>query len=173
MKLDDIIITKTIFQRFTEEFKKYLDIDVAIAGAGPSGLMAALHLGRAGKRVVIFERKMSIGGGMWAGGMMYPVIVVQEEAKHLLEECGVNLREEEESYWSANAIESVVKLGSAAIDAGAKIFNGISVEDVLLDERNRVNGFVINWSAVDLAGLHVDPMSIRATFCIDATGQPA
>ncbi len=173
MKLDDIIITRTILQRFMREFQEYLDVDVAIAGAGPSGLVAALYLAKSGRKTAVFERRTSIGGGMWAGGMMYPVIVVQEEAKHILEECNIDLREEEKGYWSGNAVEAVVKLGSAAIDAGVKIFNGITVEDVLLDEKNRVNGFVVNWSAVDLAGLHVDPLSIRARFCIDATGHSA
>ena len=38
---------------------------------------------------------------------------------------------------------------------------------------DKVNGFVINWSAVDAAGLHVDPLSIRSKVCIDATGHPA
>jgi thiamine thiazole synthase len=69
-------------------------------------------------------------------------------------------------------VESVVKLTAAAIDAGAKIYNTISVEDVLLSN-NKVNGFVINWSAVEVAGLHVDPLTIRAKKCIDATGHPA
>jgi len=173
MGIDDIIITKTIFHRFTEEFQDFFDIDVAIAGAGPSGLTAARYLAEAGKKVAIFERKLSIGGGMWSGGMMFPVIVVQDEAKYLLEECNIEIRRENKGYWSADSIESVVKLCAKAIDSGVKIFNGISVEDVLLDENNRVNGFVINWSAVDTAGLHVDPLTIRSKYCIDATGHAA
>jgi thiamine thiazole synthase len=51
-------------------------------------------------------------------------------------------------------------------------FNAISVEDVLLHHK-KVNGFVINWSAVEIAGLHVDPLSVRAKYCIDATGHAA
>ncbi|HEC89873.1 MAG TPA: thiazole biosynthesis protein, partial [Thermoplasmatales archaeon] len=173
MGIDDITITKTIFNRFTEEFKDFFDIDIAIAGAGPSGLTAARYLAEVGRKVAIFERKLSIGGGMWGGGMMFPVIVVQDEAKHLLEECNIDIRREGRGYWSADSIEAVVKLCSKTIDAGAKIFNGISVEDVLLDKDNRVNGFVINWSSIDVAGLHVDPLTIRAKYCIDATGHAA
>ncbi len=32
---------------------------------------------------------------------------------------------------------------------------------------------MINWSAVEIAKLHVDPISIRAKYCIDATGHAA
>ena len=172
MVIDDVIVTKTIFSRFSREFKDYFDVDVAIAGAGPAGLIAAKYLSKSGKKVVVFERKLSIGGGMWGGGMTFPVIVVQDESKHLLEESGVKCKKESDGYYSADSIESVTKLCSSSIDSGVKIFNTISVEDVLIN-KNKVNGFVINWSAVEIAGLHVDPMSIRARYCIDATGHVA
>lgn len=172
MDIDDVTITKIIFQRFSKEFSGHFDVDVAIAGAGPAGLIAAQKLAVAGKKVVIFERKLSIGGGMWGGGMTFPVIVVQKASKYILEEAGIKCVDEGKGYFSADAIESVVKLGAATISAGAKIFNTISVEDVLISN-GRINGFVINWSAVELAGLHVDPLVIRAKYCIDATGHPA
>ena len=40
-------------------------------------------------------------------------------------------------------------------------------------DKRRVCGFVINWSAVEIAGLHVDPLTIGAKVCIDATGHPS
>ena len=129
-------------------------------------------LSKMGKKVAVFERKLSIGGGMWGGGMTFPVIVVHKESKHILDENNIKMREESRGYYSADAIESVTKLCAAAIDAGAQVFNAIAVEDVLL-AKNRVNGFVINWSAVKTAGFHVDPLSIRAKYCIDATGHAA
>ena len=172
MSLDDVMVTKTIFNRFAKEFPEYFDVDVAIAGGGPAGLVAAKSLAEAGKRVVLFERKLSIGGGMWGGGMTFPVIVVQKESKHILEDVGIKVTDEGDGYYSADSIECVVKLTAAAIDAGAKFFNTISVEDVLINN-NSVNGFVINWSAIEAAGLHVDPLTIRASACIDATGHPA
>lgn len=172
MDIDDVIVTKTIFHRFAKEFPEYFDVDVAIAGAGPAGLVAAQQLASAGKKVVLFERKLSIGGGMWGGGMTFPVIVVQKQSKHILEDAGIQVTDEGKGYFSADAIESVTKLCAAAIDAGAKLYNTISVEDVLLN-KGRVNGFVINWSSVEIAGLHVDPLTIRAKYCIDATGHPA
>lgn len=166
------MITRIIFERFSKEFSSIIEVDVAVAGAGPAGLTAAKYLANAGKKVVLFERKLSVGGGMWGGGMTFPVIVVQKESKYILEDAHVQLKDEGNGYYSADSIEVTTKLCSAAIDAGVRIFNTITVEDVLL-ANNKVNGFVINWSAVDIAGLHVDPLSIRAKYCIDATGHAA
>jgi len=170
--IDDVVVTRKIFERFSKEFQDCFEVDVAIAGAGPAGLTAAKYLSNAGKKVVIFERKLSIGGGMWGGGMTFPVIVVQKESKFILEEANIKLKDEGNNYYSADSIESITKLCSTAIDSGSKIFNTISVEDVLLNKK-KVNGFVINWSPVEMAGLHVDPLSIRARYCIDATGHAA
>lgn len=172
MGIDDVVVTRTIFDRFSKEFRDCFEVDVAIAGAGPTGLIAGKYLAKAGKRVVIFERKLSIGGGMWGGGMTFPVIVVQKASKHILDEVDVRVRDEGDGYYSADSIEAVTKLCSSAIDAGTRVFNTISVEDVLL-KGETVNGFVINWSAVEIADLHVDPVSIRARYCIDATGHAA
>jgi thiazole biosynthesis enzyme len=171
--IDDVMVTRKIFERFSEEFQDFFDVDVAIAGAGPAGLVAGKYLAKAGKKVVVFERKLSIGGGMWGGGMTFPVIVVQKASKYILDEAGVNVSDGDDGYYSADSIEAITKLCASAIDAGAKIFNAISVEDVLIDKNKRVNGFVINWSAVEIAKLHVDPLSIRARFCIDASGHAA
>ena len=109
---------------------------------------------------------------MWGGGMTFPIIVVQKESKPILEEAQIKIKDEGNGYYSADSIGAITKLCSSAIDAGARIFNTISVEDVLL-KKNKINGFVINWSTVEIAGLHVDPISIRAKYCIDATGHAA
>ena len=81
IEIDDVVVTRKIFGRFSKEFQDCFEVDVAIAGAGPAGLTAAKYLSNAGKKVVIFERKLSIGGGMWGGGMTFPVIVVQKASK--------------------------------------------------------------------------------------------
>ncbi len=172
MMIDEVSITRKILNRFYREFEDSLELDVAIAGAGPAGMTAARYLANAGKKVAIFEKKLSIGGGIWGGGMTFPVIIVQEGSKDILEDVEVNVTEEGNGYYSANSIEVSIKLCSAAIDAGARVFNAITVEDVLI-RKDRINGFVINWSAIEAAGLHVDPLSIRARYSIDATGHPA
>ena len=170
--IDDITVTRKITERFFKEFSEYSDVDVAIAGAGPAGLVAARYLAKAGKRVAVFERKLSPGGGMWGGGMTFPVIVVQAESVSLLEEVGIKVKDEGDGYFTADSIESMAKLLAGAIDAGARIFNTISVEDVRMRE-GKLCGYVINWSAIESAGLHVDPLTIGAKVLIDATGHPS
>ncbi len=170
--IDDIEITKCIVEEFFEDFTDYTEMDVAIAGAGPAGLAASRYLAEKGYKVAVFERKLSPGGGMWGGGMGYPVVVVGEDSVQELEKIGVETKESEEGYFTASSIESVSKLLSSAVDAGVKIFNNITVEDVLYEE-DKINGFVINSSPIDIAGLHVDPLTIRASATVDATGHDA
>jgi len=168
--LDETIISKAIFETYIKELIANLKSDVIIAGAGPAGLVAAKYLAEAGLKTVIFERKLSLGGGMLGGGMMFNKIVVQDEAKRLLDSYNIKTVEYEPNYYVADAIESVGKLSAGAIDAGASIYNLISVEDVKIDANNVVNGAVINWSAVVMAKLHVDPMTFESKCVIDATG---
>ena len=172
MPIDEIEISRRIVGRFFDEFMDSLELDVAIVGAGPSGLTAARYLADAGKKVAVFERKLSPGGGMWGGGIGYPVVIVQKESKEILEEVGVRLRDEGSGYYSANSIEAVSKLCASAIDSGARIFNGFSVEDVVVKDE-KISGLVINLSTIEAANLHVDPICIRAKYSIDATGHPA
>ena len=172
MPIDEIEISRRIVSRFFDEFMDSLELDVAIVGAGPSGLTAARYLADAGKKVAVFERKLSPGGGMWGGGIGYPVVIVQKESKEILEEVGVRLRDEGSGYYSANSIEAVSKLCASAIDSGARIFNGFSVEDVVVKDE-KISGLVINLSTIEAANLHVDPICIRAKYSIDATGHPA
>ncbi len=169
--LDERVITRAIIERYTEKLLSSLDVEVAVCGAGPSGLVAAYYLAEAGTRVAVFERKLSVGGGMWGGGMMFNEIVVQEEAKVILDELDISTRPYQNGYYTVDALEAVTGISYRAIRAGAKIFNLVSVEDVLLRE-DRVCGVVINWSAVELANLHVDPLAVRARCVIEATGHP-
>ena len=169
MGLDEVRITQAIVERFTEKLKEALEVEVAIVGAGPSGLMAGYKLAKEGFKVAIFERNLSIGGGMWGGGMMFNEIVVQEEGARLLREIGVEVRPWQEGYYTADSVETVCALGYAARKAGAMIFNLISVEDVMVRE-NRVVGLVINWTAVEMGGLHVDPLAVRAKYVVESTG---
>lgn len=171
MKLDDIIISKAIVDEFMKDFIDYMDIDVAIGGGGPSGLAAGYYLAKSGFKVALFERKLSIGGGMWGGGMMFNKIVVQEEGKRILDEFGIKSSSYDENYYVSDSVETVSTLCSKASQAGLKIFNLMSIEDVMIPGE-KVEGLVLNWSSVEESGLHVDPLTIRSKAVIDATGHP-
>ena len=168
--LDDITISKAITESFMKDFVEAMEVDVAIGGAGPAGMTAAYYLAKEGVRTVVFERQLRVGGGMPGGGMMFNRIVVQEEGKQLLDEFTVKTREYERGYYIADSLEATSTICSETIKAGAKIFNLISIEDVMIREDDRITGLVLNWSATSLAGLHVDPLAMRAKMVIDATG---
>ena len=169
MELDEVIITKAIIDRFCKKLTAHLETDVAIVGGGPSGLVAGYFLARAGKKVVLFERKLSVGGGMWGGGMLFNEIVVQKAALPIMNEFGITCREFQKNYYTADSVEAISTLISRAMQAGLTIFNCISAEDVLM-RTSRVTGLVLNWTAVEIARLHVDPLSVRSRFIVDATG---
>ena len=169
MAMDEIIISRAIIERYHEKLMRCLETDVAIVGGGPSGLVAGYFLAKAGKKVVLFERKLSIGGGMWGGGMLYNEIVVQAEAVRILETFGIRCEKYDDYHYTADAIEAVTTMTGDAIRAGLTIFNCISVEDVMMRDE-KVEGLVINWSPVEMTGLHVDPLTVRSRFVIDTTG---
>ncbi|MEA1909020.1 MAG: sulfide-dependent adenosine diphosphate thiazole synthase [Euryarchaeota archaeon] len=173
MTIDETSITRAIVTEFTKSFLDVTDVDVALVGAGPANLVAAYTLAKAGVDTVVFERNLSIGGGMWGGGMMFPRIVVQEEARRFLDEFGIKYTESKPGLYVADSIESVCRIAAGAIGAGAKIFNLISAEDVVIRENDRVSGLVLNWTAVERAHLHVDPLAVRSKVVIDGTGHDA
>ncbi len=169
MGLNEVIITKAIVDRYYTKFTDNLETDVAIVGGGPSGLVAGYYLAKAGKKVVLYERKLSIGGGMWGGGMMFNEIVVQKAALRILEEFGVRCHKYQEDYYTSDSVETISTLTSRAVQAGLTIFNCISIEDVMM-RTDKVIGLVLNWSSVEMAGLHIDPLTVRSNFVVDATG---
>ncbi|UTB33442.1 MAG: sulfide-dependent adenosine diphosphate thiazole synthase [Methanobacterium sp. ERen5] len=171
MELDDIIVSKAIIEEYMQDFLDYTDMDVAIGGGGPAGLTAGYYLAKAGYKVALFEKKLSMGGGMWGGGMMFNKIVVQEESKRILDEFGIKTKEYSEGYFVADSIECVSTICSKAVQAGLKIFNLMAIEDVMMKGKG-VEGVVLNWAAVQMGGLHVDPLTVRSKAVIDATGHP-
>jgi sulfide-dependent adenosine diphosphate thiazole synthase len=169
MELNEITITRAIIDRYYEKLINNLETDVAIVGGGPSGLVAGYYLAKAGKKVALYERKLSIGGGMWGGGMMFNEIVVQKDALHILDEFDIRHVEYRENYYTSDSVEAISTLISKAVKAGVTIFNCISVEDVVM-RQDRVTGLVLNWSPVEMAGLHIDPLAVGSKVIIDATG---
>ncbi len=171
MEITEKIISLGIVESYFEKLKNNLSLDVAIVGGGPSGLVAAYYLAKAGKRVALFESKLAPGGGMWGGAMMFNEIVVQKEAKDILDEFELNYKAYDENHFLMDSVHSTSSLIYHATKAGATIFNCYKVEDVVF-QNERVSGLVVNWSPVLREGLHVDPLAIMAKVVIDGTGHP-
>ncbi|WAC04122.1 MAG: sulfide-dependent adenosine diphosphate thiazole synthase [Methanoregula sp.] len=173
MELDEITISRAILSVQMNTLIDHMELDVAIVGAGPAGLTCAALIAKEGIKVGIIEKKLSVGGGMWGGGMMFPRIVVQEEARRLLDRFSVKSTLYKEGYYVAKSVEAVSKLTAAACDAGAEFFNLTSVEDVMIKADGRISGLVINWTAVEMGKLHVDPLIMSCRYTVDATGHDA
>jgi thiazole biosynthesis enzyme len=165
------VISRAIIETYLKELLDSVESDVVIAGAGPSGLCAGYYLAKKGLKAILFERGLKLGGGMPGGGIMFNRIVVQEEGRSLLDEFGIRFHEYQKGYYVANSLEATACLADKAIKAGLRIFNLISIEDVIVRE-SQVHGVVINWSSVELAKLHIDPVSFETKVVIDATGHP-
>jgi thiazole biosynthesis enzyme len=171
--MDEVVISRAIVESYMEDLMGAMEVDVAVVGAGPSGLVTAYYLAKKGIRAVVFERQLRVGGGMSGGGMMFNRIVLQEEGKRILDGFGVSTEEYQKGYYVADSLEAIATICSKAIKAGAKIFNLISVEDVMVRENDRITGLVLNWSAVSWSKLHVDPLTVRCKVAVDATGHDA
>ncbi len=170
--INDVTVSRAISSRFFEKFQSALELDVAIAGAGPAGLVAGRYLARAGRKVALFESKLSTGGGIWGGGMLMNEIVVQDDALEILDDFGIAHRPFGNGYHTADAIHTASALAYRATADGLLVFNACKVEDVMFDG-GRISGVAILWSPVLMAGLHVDPLSASARVVLDATGHAA
>ncbi|MET1127789.1 MAG: sulfide-dependent adenosine diphosphate thiazole synthase [Thermoproteota archaeon] len=167
-------ITRAIVEAASAEWKELSETDAVIVGAGPAGLTAARYLAERGLRVVIFERRLSFGGGIGGGGMLFHKVVVDQAALPILDDFGIRYRGPIEDLYVVDAAELMAKLATKAIDAGARIVHGVHVDDVII-RRNplRVVGVAVQWSSVIMSGLHVDPLFVYSRAVVDATGHDA
>ena len=121
-------VSKGIISTYFNKLERNLDLDVAIVGGGPSGIVAAYYLAKAGLKVAQFDRKLSPGGGMWGGAMMFNQIVVQEEALDIVKDFDINYQSYGDGLYVMDSVESTSALLYKAVHAGATIFNCYSVE---------------------------------------------
>lgn len=163
------IVSAGIVDSYFKKFKENLSVDVAIVGGGPSGIVAAYYLAKKGLKVVLYERELAPGGGMWGGAMMFNEIVVQKSALHVLDEFNITYKHYKDDYYTLDSVHATSALTYHATQAGATILNCTSVEDVVLQD-DKVNGIVLNWAPIHREHLHVDPIVITAKAVIDGTG---
>lgn len=175
-KFDEGDISRAIISEYMQELYNATESDVIVVGSGPSGCVAAKALAEKGLKVIMFERNLKLGGGMFVGGMLMNKLVVEEPAVKLLKEAGINsLKEYKPGLFVGDAYEVSLKLATAAVNAGVKVFNGIQVDDVVY-RKEGICGVVANWHAV--SGLPkwitcVDPLAFKSKAVIDATGHNA
>lgn len=173
-KVGEAEITEAIIRETMKDWIDLSRVDVVVVGAGPAGLTAARYLAQAGLKTVIFERRLSFGGGIGGGGMLFHKVAIQSPAHQILEEAGCLLKEVEEGVYVVDTADMMAKLASRAVDAGAKIIMGVTVDDVIYrSPPPRIVGVVIQWSAVMMASLHVDPLMVESKAVVDCTGHEA
>ncbi|MFH1652990.1 MAG: sulfide-dependent adenosine diphosphate thiazole synthase [Pseudomonadota bacterium] len=168
-------ISKAIVGEFNEWFQDYIISDVIIVGGGPSGLIAARDLANSGMKTLVVEANNYIGGGFWVGGYLMNTLTFRSPSNEILDELKIPYKRADEGLFTANGPHACSKLISAACEAGAKILNLTSFDDVVY-RNGKVEGVVINWTPVKSMPRQitcVDPISIEAKIVIDATGHDA
>jgi len=168
-------LVKLFVETALRKISSYSKTDIIIAGAGPAGLSAAWHLSRRGFRVLVLERMLGVGGGIRGGAMLLPLVLVEEgEAANMLDEAGVELVKSADGLFYADPTETMVKLAVKAIEAGAAIWPGVFVEDLIIRRTSqktvKVKGAVINFAPIVEVQWHVDPLFLESKAVVDATG---
>ncbi len=169
-------VTRAIVHEFAAQFEEYVESDVLIAGAGPSGLMCGKELAEQGRKVLIVERNNYLGGGFWVGGYLMNKVTVREPADEVLDELGVPHTKVGPGLHVADGPHACSRLIAAACDAGVKFANMTTVDDVVLREGGRAAGLVVNWTAVGAMPREitcVDPVALESRVVVDGTGHDA
>jgi len=175
-KSSETAVTRAIITQFAKDMERYAETDVIIVGAGPSGLMAAHDLAKRGVKVLIIEKNNYLGGGFWVGGFLMNTVTIRAPAHKILDELGIRYKQFEKGLYGTPGPLICSKLIAAACEAGADVLNMTAFDDVVLREKGRVAGVVINWSPVTLLPKplsFVDPIAIESKIVIDSTGHDA
>jgi len=175
-KSSESSVTRAIISQFAKDMDGFADTDVIVIGGGPSGLMAARDLALKKVRVLVVERNNYLGGGFWIGGFLMNTITVRAPAQKVLDELEVKYKMYEKGLYMTPGPLACSKLIASACEAGVSILNMAKFDDVVLREKNRVAGAVINWTPVDALPRQitcVDPVALESKLVIDSTGHDA
>jgi len=103
-------------------------------------------------------------------------VTVRSPGEELIAELDVPLKEVQPGLFVADGPHACSKLIASACDAGVRVANLTSVDDVVLREGNRVAGVVVNWTPVEALPRQitcVDPVALQTQVVVDATGHDA
>jgi len=170
--ISDLEVSRLITRDYFEELTDSLDSDVIIVGAGPSGLVAGYTLARQGAKVVIMEKRLSPGGGVWGGGKGFNRVVLEQGVADILEEIDVRAIEQD-GYLVVPSVLLAAALVKKAVESGVRLLNLFSVEDVYFNANRQVAGVVANDTAYKMTSLHVDPLTFTSKAVMDSTGHEA
>ncbi|HEY5649796.1 MAG TPA: sulfide-dependent adenosine diphosphate thiazole synthase [Nitrospiria bacterium] len=169
-------VTRQIAREFYKKFDEMAESDVIIIGAGPAGLVCGRELAQSGIKTLIVEQMNHMGGGFWSGGYLMSQSAIAAPAHEMLVKLGVHCKEVKPGMHMVDSRHACSKLIGAAFDAGAQVLNFTKVVDLVVREENKVEGVVVNYSAVEAMGhdvAHVDPIALESKIVVDATGHDA
>lgn len=169
--MQDIEVTRAIIDSYYKKLTEHIVSDVIFVGAGPAGMAGAYYLAKRGLKVTVIEKRLSVGGGIWGGGMCMNQAVVQDEALKILDDVGVRHEPYKGPLHTVDTVEMAAGLCLAAIQARATILNAMTVEDLAVKD-GRAVGVVVN-STPASGVFHVDPITLSGRAIIDSTGHEA
>ena len=170
--ISDLEVSRLIMRDYFDMLQDSLDSDVIIVGGGPSGLVAGYTLAEQGKKVVIMEKRMTPGGGIWGGGKGFNRVVLEHGVSDILKEIDMKA-DEVDGYLVVPSVLLAAALIKKAVESGVILLNLFSIEDVYFNERRELAGVVVNDTAYKQINLHVDPLTFRSKIVMDSTGHEA
>jgi len=170
--ISDTEVTRLIMRDYFDMLESSIESDVIIVGGGPSGLVAGYTLAEQGAKVVIMEKRMTPGGGIWGGGKGFNRVVLERCVGEILDEIDVTAAEQD-GYLVVPSVLLAAALVKKAVQSGVTLLNLFSIEDVYFNSQREVAGVVANDTAYKIANLHVDPLTFTSRVVMDSTGHEA